>query len=50
MTAYDLMKRSIQRSTSANKPDLTRKANTFYAAGQLTDAEYLELIELINAL
>ena len=50
MSAYELMKRSISRSNGSNKADLTKKTNTFYAAGQLIEEEYMELIGLINAL
>ena len=28
--------------------ELTKKANVFYAAGQLTDKEYTEVMKLIN--
>lgn len=47
MTAYKLMKKAIERG-SQSKEELTKKANTFYMAGQLTEAEYNELIGLIN--
>jgi len=50
MSAYQLLKRAIERSNGSNKEDLTKKANTFYFAGQLTEEEYMELIGLINAL
>lgn len=46
--AYKLMKALI----NMRKPveELTRKCNVYYAAGQLTDDQYAELMGIINAM
>lgn len=46
--AYTLMKKLITMGKS--KDYLTRKANVYYAADQLTDAQYAELMTEIEAL
>lgn len=46
--AYNLMKALIRKKKS--KDELTKKANVYYAAGQLYDEEYTEIMELINAM
>jgi uncharacterized membrane protein len=45
--AYRLMKKLIERGKST-KDELTKKANVYYAAGQLSDDEYNEIMDLIN--
>jgi hypothetical protein len=45
--AYKLMKTLINRATQT-KEQLTKKANVYYAAGQLSDDEYTEIIEILN--
>jgi predicted transcriptional regulator len=47
--AYKLMKTLIKRP-NADKEVLTKKANVYYAAGQLTDEQYQEIMDLINNL
>jgi hypothetical protein len=47
--AYKLMKTLINRGKTS-KDELTKKANVYYAAGQLTDDQYEELMDLINNL
>lgn len=47
--AYKLMKILI-KNPKKTKEELTKIANVYYAAGQLTAEEYSEIIELINAL
>lgn len=45
--AYSLMIGQIKRG-KMSKAELTKKANVFYMAGQLSDEEYTEIIGLIN--
>ena len=47
--AYSLMKTLIKgkKKTAAQ---LTKMANVYYAAGQLNDEEYMEVMELIAAM
>lgn len=47
--AYNLMMSLIKRGKQT-KAQLTKKANVYVAAGQLDDEEYLEIMELINAM
>ena len=47
MRVYEMMKTQIKRKRYS-KERFTRMANVFYMAGQLSDEEYAELIELIN--
>lgn len=47
--AYNLLKAQIARG-KMTKANLTKKANVFYMAGQLSDDEYTEIMELINAM
>ena len=46
---YTLMK-SLIKSGKKTKAQLTKMANVYFAAGQLTEEEYMEIMELINAL
>ncbi len=47
--AYNLLKILIKggKKTAA---ELTRMANVYYAAGQLNDEQYMEVMELIAAM
>lgn len=45
--AYKLMKILIKNSKKT-KEQLTKMANVYYAAGQLTDEEYTEVMGLIE--
>ncbi len=47
MRVYEMMKTQIKRKRYS-KERFTQMANVFYMAGQLSDEEYAELIELIN--
>ncbi len=47
MTVYDMCKRFINSKTYS-KEVITRRVNTFYMVGQLTDDQYTELIALIE--
>lgn len=47
--AYNLMLSLIKRNKKT-KAQLTKMANVYVAAGQLTEEEYMELMELINAM
>lgn len=47
MSVYNLMMNVIKRG-KLSKEELTKKANVFYVAGQLTDEEYTEIMQLIN--
>lgn len=47
--AYKLLKSQIQKRRMS-KEELTKKANVYYMAGQLTDNEYTEIMELIDAM
>jgi len=47
--AYTLLKQQIAKG-KMSKAALTKKANVFYMAGQLSDEEYAEIMELINAM
>lgn len=46
---YNLMKLLI-KGGKKTKAELVKKANVFYAAGQLSDEEYMEIMELVNAI
>lgn len=46
---YNLLKSLIKRGKKS-KAELTRLANVYVAAGQLTEEEYMEIMELINAM
>ena len=46
---YSLLKSLIKRGKKS-KAELTRLANVYVAAGQLTEDEYMEIMELINAM
>lgn len=45
--AYNLMITQIKRG-KMSKAELTKKANVFYMAGQLSDEEYTEIMKLID--
>lgn len=45
---YTLMK-SLIKAGKKTKAQLTKMANVYYAAGQLGDEEYMEIMELIEA-
>lgn len=45
--AYALMITQIKRG-KMSKAELTKKANVFYMAGQLSDEEYTEIMKLID--
>lgn len=45
--AYDLMKQLI-RIHKKSKKDLIKKANMYYAADQLTDEQYAEIMQMIE--
>lgn len=47
--AYNLMISLIKRGKQT-KAQLTKKANVYYAAEQLNDDEYTEIMELIGAI
>lgn len=47
--AYNLLKALIKKGTQSAAA-LTKKANVYFAAGQLTDEEYTEIVELIEAM
>lgn len=47
--AYNLMLSLIKRGKKT-KAQLTKMANVYVAAGQLTEEEYMEVMELINAM
>lgn len=49
MIAYKLMTIAI-RQGRYSKADLTRKANVFFMAGQMSDEEYAEIMEKIENL
>lgn len=46
---YTLMKALIN-NRKHTKERLTTMANVYYAAGQLNDEQYMEVMELINAM
>lgn len=46
---YTLLKSLIKRGKKT-KAELTKLANVYLAAGQLTEDEYMEIMELINAM
>lgn len=46
--AYTLMKRLIALGRKTNA-ELLNMADVYYAAGRLTDAQYRELVALINS-
>lgn len=45
--AYKIMKNLIKKGKQS-KEELTKKANVYYGAGQLTASQYMEIIELIG--
>lgn len=47
--AYNLLK-SVIKTGKKTKAQLTRLANVYLMAGQLTEDEYMEIMELINAM
>lgn len=47
--AYNLMLGLIRRGKKT-KAQLAKMANVYVAAGQLTEDEYMEVMELVNAL
>lgn len=47
--AYNLLKSQIKRG-KMSKVELTKKANVFYMASQLSDDEYTEIMALIEAM
>ena len=49
MSAYKLMMNVIRRG-KLSKEELTKKANVFYVASQLTDEEYTEIMAKIEEL
>lgn len=46
---YTLLKPLINKGKKT-KAQLTKMANVYFAAGQLTEEEYMEVMELINAM
>lgn len=49
MSVYNLMMNVIKRG-KLSKEELTKKANVFYVASQLTDEEYTEIMAKIEEL
>lgn len=47
--AYNLMKILI-KGKKKTKAQLTKMANVYFAAGQLNEDEYMEIMELIEAM
>ncbi len=47
MTVYQMCVRFIN-AKHYTEAVITRRVNTFYAVGQLTDDQYIELMDLIN--
>lgn len=47
--AYNLMKALI-KGKKKTQAQLIKMANVYYAADQLNDEEYMEIMELINAM
>ena len=47
--AYNLLK-AVIKSKKKTKAELTKIANVYLLAGQLSEEEYLEIMELINAM
>lgn len=47
MKAYDLARKFVVAKTYS-KADIEKRVNTFYMFAQLTQAEYEDLIQLIN--
>lgn len=47
--AYNLMKNLI-KNKKKTPAQLTKMANVYYAANQLNDEEYMEIMELIAAM
>lgn len=47
--AYTLMKTLIKKGKTS-KATLIKKADVYYAVGQLSDDEYAEIMELINGM
>lgn len=45
--AYKLMLTLIKKGRET-KATLTKKANVYYAAGQLSDEEYTEIMEIVK--
>ena len=46
---YNLLMALIKRGNKS-KAQLAKMANVYFAAGQLTEEEYMEVMELINAM
>lgn len=46
--AYNLMK-SLIKNKKKTKAQLVKMANVYFAAGQLNEEEYMEIMELIDA-
>lgn len=46
---YNLMK-SLIKGGKKTKAQLVKMANVYYAAGQLSDEEYMEIMETVNAM
>ena len=46
MQVYKILKRAIERQTYS-KEKLQQMLNIYFLAGQLTEEEYLELVELL---
>lgn len=46
---YNLLMSLIKKGKKT-QAQLTKMANVYYAAGQLSDDEYMEVMELINAM
>ena len=46
MQVYKILKRAIERQTSS-KEKLQQMLNIYFLVGQLTEEEYLELVELL---
>ena len=47
--AYNLLK-AVIKTGKKTKAELTKIANVYLLAGQLSEEEYLEIVELINAM
>ena len=47
--AYNLMKSLIKRNKKT-KEQLTKMANVYYAADQLSETEYAEIMGMINSI
>lgn len=47
--AFNLLKTQIKRG-KMSKAELTKKANVFYMASQLSDDEYAEIMSMIDVM